>query len=71
MEPGHREPLDQLFKRWLDLLQYPLAKAAARELSAYHGICRRVWLLVLRYIEYMLGHAFGIKGTEQLRLGEP
>ena len=20
MEPGHREPLDQLFKRWLDLL---------------------------------------------------
>ena len=24
MEPGHREPLDQLFKRWLDLLQYPL-----------------------------------------------
>ena len=24
MEPGHREPLDQLFKRWLDLLFYPL-----------------------------------------------
>ena len=24
MEPGHREPLDQLFKRWLDLLFDPL-----------------------------------------------
>ena len=24
MEPGHREPLDQLFKRWLDFLFYPL-----------------------------------------------
>jgi len=27
MEPGHREPLDQLFKRWLDLLFDPLEQA--------------------------------------------
>jgi hypothetical protein len=27
MGPGHREPLDQLFKRWLDFLFYPLSKA--------------------------------------------
>ena len=29
MEPGHREPLDQLFKRWLDLLFDPLSPDTA------------------------------------------
>ena len=27
MGPGHKEPLDQLFKRWLDLLFPPLVSA--------------------------------------------
>ena len=34
MEPGHREPLDQLFKRWLDLLQYPLTLFPPRDTAS-------------------------------------
>ena len=45
MEPGHREPLDQLFKRWLDLLFDPLLEGAQRTKRdlPYHAPSKANW----------------------------